>query len=105
MKNIFSRYEGYNIDLIDEISKILGFNYSVQIVADGSYGSYNAKTDTWNGMIGELLSQKADLAVADLTITYEREQVIKTQLLSEIGTKIKARKKEIEMAFEFKQII
>jgi ABC-type amino acid transport substrate-binding protein len=77
MKNIFSRYEGYNIDLIDEISKILGFNYSVQIVADGSYGSYNAKTDTWNGMIGELLSQKADLAVADLTITYEREQVIK----------------------------
>merc|ERR1719362_470998 len=25
-------------------------------------------------MIGELLSQKADLAVADLTITYEREQ-------------------------------
>ncbi len=26
-------------------------------------------------MIGELLSQKADLAVADLTITYEREQV------------------------------
>jgi ionotropic glutamate receptor len=77
MKNIFYRYEGYNIDLIDEISKILGFNYSVQIVADGSYGSYNAKTDTWNGMIGELLSQKADLAVADLTITYEREQVIR----------------------------
>jgi ionotropic glutamate receptor len=75
-ENIY-RYEGYNIDLIDEISKILGFNYSVQIVADGSYGSYNAKTDTWNGMIGELLSQKADLAVADLTITYEREQVIK----------------------------
>jgi hypothetical protein len=26
-------------------------------------------------MIGELLAQKADLAVADLTITYEREQV------------------------------
>ncbi len=100
-----NRYEGYNIDLIDEISKILGFNYSVQIVADGSYGSYNAKTDTWNGMIGELLSQKADLAVADLTITYEREQVIKTQLLSEIGTEIKTRKKEIEMSFDIKQII
>ena len=77
LQHLLSRYEGYNIDLIDEISKILGFNYSVQIVADGSYGSYNAKTDTWNGMIGELLSQKADLAVADLTITYEREQVIR----------------------------
>ncbi len=75
--------------MIDEISKILGFNYSVQIVADGSYGSYNAKTDTWNGMIGELLSQKADLAVADLTITYEREQVNKTQLLTGMGTEIR----------------
>lgn len=61
--------------MIEEISKILGFNYSIHIVADGAYGSYNPKTDTWNGMIGELLAQKADLAVADLTITYEREQV------------------------------
>jgi len=42
-----SRYEGYNIDLIEEISKILGFNYSIRIVADGAYGSYNSKTDTW----------------------------------------------------------
>jgi len=32
--------------------------------------------NTRNGMIGELLAQKADLAVADLTITYEREQVL-----------------------------
>ena len=51
------RYEGYNIDLIHSISKILGFNYSIRIVADGNYGSYSAKTQTWNGMIGELLSQ------------------------------------------------
>jgi hypothetical protein len=46
--NIDSRYEGYNIDLIDEISKILGFNYSIHIVADGAYGSYNPKTNTWD---------------------------------------------------------
>ncbi|XP_071746528.1 glutamate receptor ionotropic, kainate 2 isoform X2 [Lepeophtheirus salmonis] len=69
-----ARFEGYNVDLIDEISKILGFNYSFHMVEDGTYGSYDEKTKTWSGMIGELLSQKADLAVADLTITYEREQ-------------------------------
>ena len=51
-----SRYEGYNIDLIDEISKVLGFNYSIRIVADGAYGRYDAATDTWNGMIGELVT-------------------------------------------------
>lgn len=68
------RFEGYNIDLISEVAKILGFNYTINPVGDGKYGSYNSKNKTWNGMIGELLSQKADLAVADLTITYEREQ-------------------------------
>ena len=67
------RFEGYNVDLISEVASILGFNYTIKIVADGNYGSYNEKNKTWNGMIGELLSQKADLAVADLTITYERE--------------------------------
>ena len=51
------RYEGYNMDLINEISKILGFNYTIRIVEDGNYGSYDKKTETWNGMIGELLAQ------------------------------------------------
>lgn len=51
------RYEGYNIDLVHSISKILGFNYSIRIVADGAYGSFDKKTETWNGMIGELLTQ------------------------------------------------
>eukprot|EP00095_Tigriopus_kingsejongensis_P005735 maker-scaffold28_size608977-snap-gene-0.8 protein:Tk05735 transcript:maker-scaffold28_size608977-snap-gene-0.8-mRNA-1 annotation:"glutamate ionotropic kainate 2" len=68
------QFEGYNVDLVDAISKILGFNYSIRVVEDGKHGSYNKDTGTWNGMVGELLSQKADLAVADLTITYEREQ-------------------------------
>ena len=68
------RYEGYNVDLIQEISKILGFNYTIKLVEDGQYGSYDKETGEWSGMIGELQSQKADLVVADITITYEREQ-------------------------------
>lgn len=68
------QFEGYNIDLIAAISEILGFNYTIRLVEDGAYGSKDSKTGEWNGMIGELLNRKADLAVADLTITYEREQ-------------------------------
>lgn len=30
----------------------------------------------WDGMVRELLEQRADLAIGDLTITYEREQVV-----------------------------
>ena len=51
------RYEGYNLDMVESISQILGFNYTIRIVEDGNYGGYDSTTDTWNGMIGELLSQ------------------------------------------------
>lgn len=43
---------------------------------DGRYGSYNKQTKEWDGMMKELLDQKADLAIADLTITYDREQAV-----------------------------
>ena len=62
------------VDLVEEISQILGFNYTIKLVDDGNYGSFNKETGKWNGMIGELQAQKADLVVADITITYEREQ-------------------------------
>lgn len=70
------QFEGYSVDLIHEISRILGFNYSIQLVPDGRYGSFNRDTKEWDGMIKELLDQKADLAIADLTITYDREQAV-----------------------------
>ncbi|XP_044006778.1 glutamate receptor ionotropic, kainate 2 isoform X4 [Aphidius gifuensis] len=71
-----SQYEGYSVDLIHEISKILGFNYTFRLVPDKKYGSLNKETKEWDGMIKELLDQKADLAIGDLTITYEREQAV-----------------------------
>lgn len=71
-----AQYEGYSLDLIHEISRILGFNYTFRLVPDGRYGSYNKQTKEWDGMMKELLDQKADLAIADLTITYDREQAV-----------------------------
>ncbi|EEB18532.1 glutamate receptor, ionotropic kainate 2 precursor, putative [Pediculus humanus corporis] len=70
------QFEGYSVDLIYEISKILGFNYTFKLVPDGRYGSFNRETKEWDGMMKELLDQKADLAIADLTITYDREQAV-----------------------------
>ena len=42
-------------------------------VPDGKYGS-EAANGEWNGMIGELVRVKADLAAAPLTITTTRER-------------------------------
>jgi hypothetical protein len=51
------KYEGFCIDLIKEISDILGFNYTLRPVKDGNYGSVNKETGEWNGMIKELLDR------------------------------------------------
>ena len=71
-----AQFEGYSVDLIHDISRILGFNYTIHLVQDNRYGSLNKVTKEWDGMIKELLEQKADLAIADLTITYDREQAV-----------------------------
>lgn len=39
-----NQFEGYAIDLVHEISKILGFNYTFRLVPDGRYGSLNKQT-------------------------------------------------------------
>ncbi len=38
------QFEGYGIDLIHEISQLLGFNYSFRLVPDGRYGGLNKET-------------------------------------------------------------
>lgn len=49
------RYEGFVFDIIDEISKMLGFHYIFKLVDDSKYGNRNQETGEWNGMIRELL--------------------------------------------------
>ncbi|KAM3920919.1 putative glutamate receptor [Leptodactylus fuscus] len=67
--------EGYCVDLLSELSQALEFNYTLHVVKDGRYGSKDQNGD-WNGMVGEIIRKEADLAVAPLTITKVRENVI-----------------------------
>ena len=43
-------------------------------VEDGFYGT--KKNGTWNGMVGDILKGKAEIAIAGLTITQQRSTVI-----------------------------
>lgn len=86
------RYEGFCIDLINELSRLLGFNYTFIIQEDGANGNLDEKTGQWNGMIKEIMEgvrksigfmqylthlfQRADLAITDLTITSDREKAV-----------------------------
>ncbi|XP_043279268.1 uncharacterized protein [Venturia canescens] len=68
------RYEGYAIEIIHELSKLLHFNYTF-IETDPDYGS-KRKDGTWSGMLGAIIAGEADLAITDLTITAERESAV-----------------------------
>ncbi|XP_010895345.1 glutamate receptor 1b isoform X2 [Esox lucius] len=70
------KYEGYCVELAAEIAKHVGYTYRLEIVGDGKYGARDVDTKMWNGMVGELVYGKADVAVAPLTITLVREEVI-----------------------------
>jgi hypothetical protein len=52
-----ARYEGYSMDLIDEISRILEFKYEFELTPDQAYGSYNKETKQWNGLVKQLLDR------------------------------------------------
>uniref|UniRef100_A0A667XEJ2 Glutamate receptor n=1 Tax=Myripristis murdjan TaxID=586833 RepID=A0A667XEJ2_9TELE len=69
------RYKGFSVDVLDALAKILGFKYEIYQVADSKYGS-QLPNGSWNGMIGELINKRADLAVSAITITPERENVV-----------------------------
>lgn len=49
----------------------------LRIVKDGQYGAENPDVKGgWDGMVGELVRKEADIAIASMTITSERERVI-----------------------------
>ncbi|XP_041364194.1 ionotropic receptor 25a-like [Gigantopelta aegis] len=68
-------FTGYAIDTFDIVAKRLGVEYTLYEVEDNQYGA--KKPDgTWSGIIGDLVSGSADVAVAALPMTTERENVI-----------------------------
>ncbi|XP_032687022.1 glutamate receptor ionotropic, kainate 2-like isoform X6 [Odontomachus brunneus] len=71
-----ARYEGFCIDLLKEIARMVGFTYRIELVPDGKYGVYDYETGEWNGIVRQLMDKKADLAVGSMTINYARESVI-----------------------------
>ncbi|CAH1176210.1 unnamed protein product [Phaedon cochleariae] len=66
------KYEGFAIDLIDEIAKYIGFQFVLVVRSDNNHGVFNPQSGKWTGMIGDIIEGKADLAISDLSITKDR---------------------------------
>lgn len=97
-KDTSARFEGFCIDLLNNIAKSLHFDYEIYEVQDGRFGAQDEQTGEWRGLVRELMdkvtrvwkyfesrnkndvfflnNQRADLAIAPLTISFARENVI-----------------------------
>lgn len=50
-------FEGAAIDILDELSRILGFSYTIYLSPDGKAGVENPDTGEWNGAIKEIMEK------------------------------------------------
>ncbi|XP_041366451.1 glutamate receptor ionotropic, kainate 2-like [Gigantopelta aegis] len=70
---IAGEYVGFNIDLLNELSKKLNFKYEIFDVSGWRLDQHRTYTD---GMVQELINGNASIAVGALEITAEREELI-----------------------------
>ncbi|XP_050596936.1 uncharacterized protein LOC126925434 isoform X3 [Bombus affinis] len=81
LRGLFCRQEntlmccyGLSMDLMSLVSRELGFRYDLYLVKDGLFGKRNGST--WNGIMGELVSGRAQLAFAPLSVSARRAEVV-----------------------------
>ncbi|XP_064873192.1 glutamate receptor ionotropic, NMDA 3A [Oncorhynchus nerka] len=65
---------GYCVDLLEKLAEDMGFDFDLYIVGDGKYGGF--KNGRWTGLVGDLLSGAAHLAVTSFSINSARSRVI-----------------------------
>ena len=71
-----SEFNGFCIELLQAFAAIGDFDYNVTLVGDGLFGDFDEETNAWNGMVGSLVRDEADLIVAPLTVTAQRKTAV-----------------------------
>lgn len=50
------QFEGFCVDMLKEISELVGFKYKIELVPDGNYGVPN-DDEEWNGMVRQVMDR------------------------------------------------
>ena len=66
-------WSGICIDILEALKQEVNFSYTV--AEQTAYGAYNETNSSWNGLIGELVNGKSDLAANSITLTTHRSEV------------------------------
>ncbi|KAM4524197.1 glutamate receptor ionotropic, NMDA 2C-like isoform 2-T2 [Odontesthes bonariensis] len=66
--------KGFCIDILKKLSRNIKFSFDLYLVTNGKHGKL--VHGIWNGMIGEVVYRRADMAIGSLTINEERSEII-----------------------------
>ncbi|KAI1719509.1 ligated ion channel l-glutamate- and glycine-binding site domain-containing protein [Ditylenchus destructor] len=66
---------GYCVDLLNKLAEDVGFTYTLYKVRDEKWG-LKSENGTWNGLIQDLTTHKADMCVTSLKLNSERARDI-----------------------------
>lgn len=69
-------YYGTSADVFSILMAELNFTLKAVIPEKRSYGIYDPKTQSWNGIIGVVAENQAEFALNDLTVTTSRSEVV-----------------------------
>ncbi|KAL0830569.1 hypothetical protein ABMA28_002721 [Loxostege sticticalis] len=73
-------YRGYAVDLIDAIFKIVNkdhnLNWEYEFYAVQKTGNPIPGSKKWDGLLGDVMEHRVELAISDLSITSERNEVV-----------------------------
>lgn len=58
-----SRFYGFCIDILERVSREVGFDYLIDLVPDRKYGACDPETGRWNGMVLELIQHVCILCI------------------------------------------
>ena len=59
-----NEFEGYCIDLLNDLKDLMGFEYEIYVTPDNLYGNMDENME-WNGMIKELIDKVAIKELSD----------------------------------------
>ncbi|EDO45521.1 predicted protein, partial [Nematostella vectensis] len=68
--------KGFAIDILMNLERDLEFEAEIYLVEDKKYGVYDKKLKRWNGMIGDLVDGRAELALTSFEMSSARQDVI-----------------------------
>ncbi|CAF1176648.1 unnamed protein product [Adineta ricciae] len=67
---------GFYIDIFNVLKERLKFEFELYQVLDRTWGARNPITNKWNGLVAEILENRADLTLTSLKVTTERNAAV-----------------------------